>query len=552
MTGNFTENKSVWRPEPTTRGTWNLVSTSIITMALCTWTVVHLNVPGHGEKDKQKWRKAGWLTLGLFAPEMIAWTAYIQFTDSLDLGRHMRAAFKEPEPPALLKQLKNILYKTLTHCLLSYNKPSSEILSDTVDEGDSKTLRRNPWTLVHSYYAIMGGFSMDTSAEEQNFMPDDRTRLTLTSEGVRFLAEQEPHLIPDISAAQIWDKSKANGLAKALVCLQAFWFCVQCAIRVGSGLSLSLIELNTSAHALCAMIIYLFWWDKPLDVEEPSLIEGENMRIPCALMCMSRDLWCCRVKQRLLHPVITRGPIWPGRILPKFEGEGHNNIDLLKLSDLLQKKKSLCMAHGNLKDYEHYLERPSGGICLKHEDTLYGFKFIGYSSGSGSDQSHYLHLKPGDELRWKLAAQAFVRYSAAQIDLKKMFHNRMLRDRAPDWPRLSQRGLTPSFTIAGLIYGGLHLTVWYYEFAKHSEEVLWRVSSMAITVSGIIMIFTDLINSMDRTLPSLFASAIWCLFILLYAFARIFLLVECFLSIRHLPESVYVVPKWSQYFPHFS
>jgi hypothetical protein len=72
MTGNYTENTSVWRPEPTTRGTWNLISTSLITLALCTWTAVHLNIPGHGEKDKQKWRKAAWLTLGLFAPEMVS------------------------------------------------------------------------------------------------------------------------------------------------------------------------------------------------------------------------------------------------------------------------------------------------------------------------------------------------------------------------------------------------------------------------------------------------------------------------------------------------
>jgi hypothetical protein len=30
-----------------------------------------------------------------------------------------------------------------------------------------------------------------------------------------------------------------------------------------------LLELNTFAHAVCALAIYIAWWNKPLDVEEP-------------------------------------------------------------------------------------------------------------------------------------------------------------------------------------------------------------------------------------------------------------------------------------------
>ena len=65
-----------WRDEPLTRGTWNILSTCLITLALCLWTALHLNIPRHREGVwRSKMRKARWLLLGLLAPEMIAYTA---------------------------------------------------------------------------------------------------------------------------------------------------------------------------------------------------------------------------------------------------------------------------------------------------------------------------------------------------------------------------------------------------------------------------------------------------------------------------------------------
>src|SRR5947207_12492831 len=95
-------------------------------------------------------------------------------------------------------------------------------------QGDIGLSRYHPWTIVHSYYAAMGGFAIDTSIEKSNFLPENRARLTLTPDGILFLAKKEPALIPDLSEEDISDKSKASGLAKAIVCLQTFWFCTQC------------------------------------------------------------------------------------------------------------------------------------------------------------------------------------------------------------------------------------------------------------------------------------------------------------------------------------
>ena len=40
--------------------------------------------------------------------------------------------------------------------------------------------------------------------------------------------------------------------------------------------------------------------------------------------------------------------------------------------------------------------------------------------------------------------------------------------------------------------------------------------------------------------------------ILLYALARVYLVVECFINLSHLPPSAYQLPRWSQYVPHIA
>ena len=69
-----------WKPNPNTRGTSDILSTCIITMLLCVWTAVHLNVSPPGSVWVPRLRKVGWLVLALLAPEMIAFTAwYVRF-----------------------------------------------------------------------------------------------------------------------------------------------------------------------------------------------------------------------------------------------------------------------------------------------------------------------------------------------------------------------------------------------------------------------------------------------------------------------------------------
>ena len=44
-------NETVWQPEPGNRGTYGLLSSCVITMVLCVWTAVHLNIPEIDEPE---------------------------------------------------------------------------------------------------------------------------------------------------------------------------------------------------------------------------------------------------------------------------------------------------------------------------------------------------------------------------------------------------------------------------------------------------------------------------------------------------------------------
>ena len=124
------------------------------------------------------------------------------------------------------------------------------------------------WSREHGFYAIMGGLALCPT--RKHYLPESIKRLTLTPAGLRFLHEHAPHLIPRISKEEIKDKSKADGLEKFLICAQATWFCTSSIARIANGLPITLLELNAIAHAACALLIYTFWWSKPLNVFEPT------------------------------------------------------------------------------------------------------------------------------------------------------------------------------------------------------------------------------------------------------------------------------------------
>ena len=68
---------------------------------------------------------------------------------------------------------------------------------------------------------------------------------------------------------EINDKGKSDWLAKSLILLQMSWFVMQCIARAIEYLPVTHLEIVTLAYAAMNFMIYIFWWNKPLNVNRP-------------------------------------------------------------------------------------------------------------------------------------------------------------------------------------------------------------------------------------------------------------------------------------------
>ena len=136
------------------------------------------------------------------------------------------------------------------------------------------------WSKTHGFFVIMGGFHLfqrgsreardsylavlhegDTPLHPlQSFhffnKHEDRTDIDFTS----FMVPTEE---------EINDRGKSDWLAKSLVLLQTSWFVMQCIARAIEHLPVTHLEIVTLAYAAMNFVIYIFWWNKPLNVNRP-------------------------------------------------------------------------------------------------------------------------------------------------------------------------------------------------------------------------------------------------------------------------------------------
>jgi hypothetical protein len=91
----------------------------------------------------------------------------------------------------------------------------------------------------------------------------------LTLSKIESLTQQGHIDFPDITKDEIKDRSKGDILSKGLAILQTGWFLVQCLARAIQRLPITELELMTVAFATLNLMTYVFWWDKPLNVQYP-------------------------------------------------------------------------------------------------------------------------------------------------------------------------------------------------------------------------------------------------------------------------------------------
>jgi hypothetical protein len=534
----------------------------------------------------------------------VAFLAFRQWLWARNLETAMMKHLGKPIPPATSAPKRSIWSRFRFPA--DVDRTAEPATVDDVPTGAQRTsaLMTNPWTRTHSHFALMGGFAFDAGKTKADFMPDSYTRLTLTSYALRKLADLEPTLIPDLSERAIKDKSKANWLAKSLVCLQACWFIVQVVGRAATSAPISLLEMNTFLHALCCLVIYLAWWHKPLDIEEPELIrtKTEKNRKICAWMIMNSKQGASRLLDPISGQKQESAYLVHSKDLYKENTSDPAYYDFTE-SDLLESKSTSL----NDQTQSEVQKKSSASASHKlwHGQTVNGFYLIRKKHTQHVRASVTLDpvtlecLRLADSLRTDPESKDLWRFDWSSISTRPTSANMVLPyisdlDELDDLTLDGFKGSTTltenmdaekffyiMLMLAGSIYGLVHLIAWNGPFTSLVQRWMWRGSCLIIaSPTVIVMIGYPALKLYDnylwgetwayvvfaplwipcKIIRKIFPSdsrqwevvmgGIFALLALIYLAARVFLLVECFINLSQLPPEVYQVPQWAQYIPH--
>lgn len=103
-TSNYTSPR--WEPEISTRGTWGLIQTCVLTLGLCIYSAFHLNV----FDPKSTWWaellvRAKWLLVALLAPEFIVFNAWAQRRQAIRIAMMLRKRSGQEEGDSWIARL---------------------------------------------------------------------------------------------------------------------------------------------------------------------------------------------------------------------------------------------------------------------------------------------------------------------------------------------------------------------------------------------------------------------------------------------------------------
>ena len=256
----------------------------------------------------------------------------------------------------------------------------------------------------------------------------DRSRLTLTARGVDLLASCG--FLPSLNSVDIRDKSKEDGLGKAIACLQAAFIVVQIISRLVLKLPLTLLEVNTLAHFFCAFIVYILWWNKPRWILEPTKLEGDWTRPLSAFKYMTSMMSShADHKTGILRDFGSKPEICSLAYYPITE-EPRNNPET-QGSEMHDSHES-SPSHNSTASSGKFIIKPK----IEDPDASPDLEFDGARSPKNHDAAH--------KVRWQLAAEAVKRFPAVSnlltnLSLKKPKYTKTLYESILRYLRVSRR-----------------------------------------------------------------------------------------------------------------
>lgn len=546
-----------WVAGPGNRGTLSLVFSCAFTLFLCVWTTVNVNIepeenynhilfrilPVLGRRSggastkssravarllaSKTARKLGWSVVTLIAPEGIMAIAAYERSTAHRLRKEVKkigdkygyfdtrvgyyavmGGFIIPNEEAMISTQTVVTGEAEGELIVastsSKPEPEPEPKVELENGGEESreessandTMAANSSSVSSDKQNEEAGNDIDTSSESAISDLGPNKPLTLTPHGVLQVAKWGK--LPRITSAEVQDKSNASALAKLLVFWQAFWMIVQVIGRAAHHLPVTLLELHTVLHAVCAVAMYFTWWAKPVDVECPTLVTGLTAEE-------------CRY---LRDGAESENPTNPFAKVPRDGQQQQQQQQQNNNSDSNSTQSSGSEEEENPRDRIYLTTRAGFGklmyLYLSHESNIFKSYF-------------------------EVIASA---YRTLWASRKRMWREAI------------------SISVVGLVYGGLHLVAWNNFFPTRAEKILWQISSLATAIASSTFVLTLCLSVIVRrgTSYSKWVGKICGIVVGVGLFPcfffRVYLLLEGFFALRRLPARSYEIAKWANMWPH--
>ena len=457
----------------------------------------------------------------------------------------------------------------------------------------------------------MGGFIVDVSHLHNNL-----SRLTISPKGVAFLAKHG-HFIK-ISDAVIRDKSKADNLAKALVCIQVSWILVQTVSRRIVGYPITLLEVHTLVHVACAIAMYGLWFQKPLDVRDPAWVDYSNFEELIALMLVRNYGFGARVRSQSeekpvpirsvehnfsngsesaylqVYPMPEKDQSTTRNMQPMLSQSSPDRIVEAPVQQVSSLAAPRVVVHTETSGYDYSLEPSLHGpaacslISGQALECGVGPAMSVHNLWGAQEEQHHggrlqISLTSRDVRRWTLAVRASRRIGEelyrdspkGSVNYFTFYAHSVFLDRKglqagfyAYFCAWASGGLIAALTIC-MFYGAAHATAWGFVFPTNVERLLWRISCVD-TIAGVIsllaffsivvfhhehghkLLLKSFFSREPGIMPLLYRLVI-VIGVINFPFwilARIYIIIETFISLRYVQLGVYLTVEWTDYIPH--